>query len=448
MRIVYITSIALAVALLFPRGSEGGGDGFDLSRHSIEPDQILSGGPPKDGIPAIMTPEFVTAPAADFLRETDRVVGVLIGGQAKAYPIKILNWHEVVNDKLGKTPIAVTYCPLTGSAVVFERLVGDDTLSFGVSGRLYESNVLLYDHQGESLWSQLASEAVTGSSTGTTLQQIPAVLTSWGAWQASHPETLVLSPKTGHPRDYDANPYAAYESSGSLMFRSSRRDPRLLPKDRVLGVVVGNESRAYPLSELEMADTAVTDTLGGQQIIVTLREGTATAMQGDSLLEAIELYWFAWAAFHPHTSVWRSEASPPCGATQRLDDAKIVESKSYWTSLGAAFSAAPGSDPMAAVRSGLFVLSGRLKNDSDLPIHHVLLRFELIDTDGIVVHRYDGYNRSAEGLRFVEGDPAPEKTRAKAVPIGPHDTDSYRMIFIGDEIPSFDHPRVSIVSVE
>ena len=147
MRIVYISAIALAVAFLLPDGSEGGGGGFDLSRHSIDPDQILSGGPPKDGIPAILAPEFVPASAADFLRETDRVVGLLIGNEAKAYPIKVLNWHEVVNDKLGKTPIAVTYCPLTGSAVVFERLVGDDTLSFGVSGRLYESNVLIYDHQ-------------------------------------------------------------------------------------------------------------------------------------------------------------------------------------------------------------------------------------------------------------------------------------------------------------
>jgi hypothetical protein len=178
--------------------------GFDTTRHSVPLSQILSGGPPKDGIPAIMAPRLVAASAATFLRGGDAVIGVTEAGVAKAYPVRILNWHEVVNDQIAGVPIVVTYCPLTASAVVYDRAPRGAPLTFGVSGRLYQSNVLIYDYQTESLWSQLKEEALTGSFTGTALRAFPSVVTTWADWQSTHPQTLVLSPDTsraGHLLD-------------------------------------------------------------------------------------------------------------------------------------------------------------------------------------------------------------------------------------------------------
>ena len=272
-RIAGASSLIAAVAVVV--GCAHAGDDFDLSRHSVPLDRIMSGGPPKDGIPAIKTPRFVDASAASFLRDDDRVIGLARGGVAKAYPLRILNGHEVVNDSVDDLPVAVTYCPLTGSAVAFDRRIAGQTLSFGVSGRLYESNVLMYDHQSESLWSQLAAEAVTGDHTGAKLAEVPTLVISWKAWKTAHPDTLVLSTSTGHVRDYDRNPYGAYESSGSLMFRPSRRDPRLRPKDRVLGLVMGGAARAYPLSDLQDAGGTVEDSIDGRTVTIAIHQRIA-----------------------------------------------------------------------------------------------------------------------------------------------------------------------------
>ena len=135
--------------------------GFDTSRHSIPVDDIYDGGPGKDGIPAILHPKFISAEEADqtFLKKSDRILGIVQNGQAKAYPIKILNWHEIVNDRIGGASIVVTYCPLCGTGMVFDTKVNGRELTFGVSGLLYQSDMLLYDHQTESLWSQIKSEA-------------------------------------------------------------------------------------------------------------------------------------------------------------------------------------------------------------------------------------------------------------------------------------------------
>ena len=136
--------------------------GFDLKKHNVPLDQIVDGGPGKDGIPAILTPRFVPAGEATFLQDADRVLGLTLGAEAKAYPIKILNWHEIVNDTVSGTAVVVTYCPLCGTGIAFDATVQGSLYTFGVSGLLYQSDLLMYDHQTESLWSQISMHAVAG----------------------------------------------------------------------------------------------------------------------------------------------------------------------------------------------------------------------------------------------------------------------------------------------
>ena len=168
-------------------------NGFDLATAEIPPDDILRGGPPRDGIPAVHDPKFVPADAATFLAPDDRVLGLVVDETARAYPVRILDWHEIVNDRIGDTAFAVTYCPLCGSGVVFRANVGGEQLSFGVSGLLYKSDVLLYDLQTETLWSQLLRRAVSGELRGTRLQSLPVVHTTWRDWKTRHPDSQVLS---------------------------------------------------------------------------------------------------------------------------------------------------------------------------------------------------------------------------------------------------------------
>src|SRR5215472_10199714 len=227
--------------------------GFDLARHSVPTDEILDGGPPKDGIPAILEPKFVSASDAVFLMPNDRVVGVLVKGRARAYPLKILNWHEVVDDALAGSPLAVTYCPLTASAIVYNRALDTRALTLGVSGKLYQSNLLFYDKSTESLWSQIKGEAVAGPLTGRRLEPLPSVVTTWETWRKVHPDTLVLDVNTGYSRNYGIDPYQSYESSDQIMFPVTPLDGRLPTKERVLGLTVNGSDEALPFSRLTKA---------------------------------------------------------------------------------------------------------------------------------------------------------------------------------------------------
>jgi hypothetical protein len=185
--------------------------GFDLARHSVPPDEILDGGPSKDGIPAILQPKFVSASDALFLMADDRVVGVVVKGKARAYPLKILNWHEAVDDSVAGKSFAVTYCPLTASAIVYDREFGTKPLTLGVSGKLYESNLLFYDKGTETLWSQIKGEAIAGPLTGQRLEALASVVTTWTVWRKARPGTLVLDSNTGYSRNYGVDRYQSYE---------------------------------------------------------------------------------------------------------------------------------------------------------------------------------------------------------------------------------------------
>jgi len=281
--------------------------GFDYSRHSIPLDEIRAGGPPKDGIPALYDPGFIPAGKADYLRASDRVLGLAIGGEAKAYPVRILNWHELVNDRMGGKSVLVTYCPLCGTGMAFDADIDGERFLFGVSGRLYNSNVLFYDKTTESLWSQLKQEAVTGPMTGQELTLLPLEHTTWQAWSLKHPNTLVLSTDTGHFRNYQRDPYVGYDTSAEIYFPVSHRDSRLSTKAWVAGVVVQGQAKAYPLSRLE-ADKDIHDTIAGKDITVTYNQDSESVMVRDKrgqVIPSVQAYWFAWSAFYPETKMYK-----------------------------------------------------------------------------------------------------------------------------------------------
>ena len=290
-------------------GSPALAGAFDLSHASVPEEEIVSGGPPKDGIPALTDPAVMAAEAATFLRPDDRVLGVEWHGQARAYPIQILNWHEVVNDRVGGAPIAVTYCPLCGTGMVFDANHEGTRVTFGVSGLLYNSDVLLYDRTTESLWSQLGMEAVAGPRVGDRLTWLPVAHTTWAAWYAAHPTTDVLSLQTGYRRDYARDPYASYGASARLMFPVRHRDDRLATKAWVLGVLLNGEPKAYPLDRLPNGPM-LEDALGGQQVRIrydaAARSASVTDQDGQPI-PAVQAYWFAWAAFYPDTVIYELE---------------------------------------------------------------------------------------------------------------------------------------------
>jgi hypothetical protein len=243
------------------------------------PQSELRRGAPKDAIPAITDPTF----AGDWrdlqwsLADEDQVVGVARDGEARAYPLSLLNWHEVVNDTFDG-PLLVTYCPLCGSAVTAVRTVNGEETIFGVSGLLYKNDLVMYDELTDSLWSQILATAIQGEQTGATLELVPSSLTTWGAWRAEHPDTVVLLPPpdsntvSGRDvrRDYGRNPYAGYEDSRRIgIGGSSFDDDRLHPKAIVVGVAHDDVARAYPL-EVVAAAGVVNDTVGGLPVVVTV----------------------------------------------------------------------------------------------------------------------------------------------------------------------------------
>ncbi len=279
-------------------------NGFELEPASVPVNEILRGGPPRDGIPALTRPPVLAADESPW-HDDEMVMGVELGGEARAYPIALLNWHELVNDLVGGEPILVSYCPLCGSGLVFERRVGGELRTFGVSGLLYQSDVLLYDRETESLWSQLASRAVTGPADGTRLRVLRSQQVRWGDWKERHPHTSVLSPDTGYRRDYARSPYSGYASSRELYFPAPV-DRRYHPKMPTLGVrLAGGPALGFPSAEIEKSGGSVTESFEGHEIVVSFDpEAGVFHTEAPPEVEVIEAYWFAWAAFHPEAAVY------------------------------------------------------------------------------------------------------------------------------------------------
>lgn len=311
IRLSQITSVIILAALFLSSDADTAvqqRNGFDIKGALIPIDEILPGGPPRDGIPAIDGPRFDHAEESSGLKDNDPVLGIVRNNIAKAYPIRILNWHEIVNDHFDREPVVVTYCPLCGSGMAFLATIGGKPLEFGVSGLLYKSDVLLYDRLTESLWSQLMMKAVTGQHRGTELTAIVIEHTSWQDWRTNHPETMVLSFATGYRRDYARDPYGRYQDSERLFFPVTFNRADLHPKELVIGLEISGKAKAWPLAELSKTNGTVLDMIGATNVTITYNHKHNNALLTDdsgSPLPGTTLYWFAWSAFHPDSEVYK-----------------------------------------------------------------------------------------------------------------------------------------------
>jgi hypothetical protein len=297
----------------------------DFKRHSVPLAEISSGGPGKDGIPAIDEPKFVPVSEVDFLDGREPVVQLELGGDARAYPIQILIWHEIVNETVGGTPVTVTFCPLCNTTIVFDRRLDGKVLDFGTTGNLRNSDLIMYDRQTESWWQQFGGEAIVGKLTGKELRQLPASIVAWEEFAREHPSGRVLSRDTGYVRSYGDNPYAGYDSvdTSPLFPAANQDDDRLPPKERVVYLERKREQVVVPFSALAEKRRIEVE-IGGEELVVTWRPGTRSALDAGTIaggrdvgsvfvrsadtgkLVAHDLpFWFAVAAFAPEAEIVR-----------------------------------------------------------------------------------------------------------------------------------------------
>ncbi|MEE9326142.1 MAG: DUF3179 domain-containing protein [Cocleimonas sp.] len=286
-------------------------NGFPLENSIIPTEKILSGGPPRDGIPSIDKPKFMGANQVSYLKPKDRVIGIVVAGEARAYPIRILNWHEIINDVIKGQAVAVTFCPLCGSGIVYSADFNGKAHQFGVSGLLYNSDVLLYDRQTETLWSQILSKGVSGKLVNQELKIIPSSHTSWQDWLKKHPNSKVLSNETGFSRDYSRSPYGDYNNNKSTYFPVAFRNKQYHPKERVLGVTINGKQKVYPFSELaKTKKNSLNDNFAGKQFKLTFdvenRDGSIKDSSG-KVIPSINTFWFAWYAFHPKAEIYKAK---------------------------------------------------------------------------------------------------------------------------------------------
>ena len=358
-----IAPAAAAMALLGCSGSTDGGTGprdppdpTDPSSSlvcTISSDKIFSGGVARDGIPALNNPEVAPGDQS-FMGDDERVLGLVVSGQARAYPIGILWWHELINDTLGGLPVLVSYCPLTGSGIAFDPRINGELRSFGVSGLLFENNLIMFDRTKESLWNQMLLGSQCGPDRGTALTRLPMIEATWGQWKQMHPNTTFVTTNTGFPRDYRLYPYENYDDPNNpeTLYPTSRFSTQRPPKELILGVQDGSSAVAFPfgtLTELGLV-VALNDSIGttpllvmfladdqvaigfdrrvnGQTLTFSVADfaaptfsdaetgsiwdatGVAIAgpLQGSRLAmhpDAITVFWFAWSVYYPSTRLF------------------------------------------------------------------------------------------------------------------------------------------------
>jgi hypothetical protein len=280
--------------------------GFDESTtKSVALSDLHQGCPARDCIPSIDTPEFVAAADASHVADDDVVIAISFGGEHRAYPARILDHHEIVNDTIAGEPIAVTWCPLCGSAVGVRRRINGEITEFGVSGVLYNSDLVFYDRATETFWDQVEARGIVGPLTGEKLTLVPVTMTRWSRWRDAHPDTVVLSTNTGFDEDYSADHYGKYRDSTQLYFPVSNEDGRVHPKSVVFGFDIDGKAVAYTESLLRNHGSYRHD-LDGAELAVTLHEDGSVTLQrdgNDGVLRPIRLYWFAWYTFHPQTDL-------------------------------------------------------------------------------------------------------------------------------------------------
>lgn len=282
----------------------------DFEGAKVQRRKLLQGCPKQDCIPSLDAPIFETAEsAAAWLQEEDVVFAVEHRGEFRAYPQRIMNWHEIVNDQIEGDNVLITFCPLCGSALAFRPDVNGRDVMFGVSGKLHENDLVMYDRLEGNLWQQITGEAIVGPAAqrGETLKQLPIVTTTWEEWVEENPETLVLSRDTGYVRDYDVYPYGTYEQDDRILFGSSDAGVALQTKTVVYGIHVNSVSKAYTEDDLK-AEHTITDKVGGESVVVSRDSSGAVSVRLADGTEIIptRLFWFAWAAFNPDTELYAS----------------------------------------------------------------------------------------------------------------------------------------------
>lgn len=341
-----------------PDPGNGGDPPIDPNQNNgwlIPQNEVLDGGPGKDGIPALTNPEFVEASAVDYLSNDDLVLGYFDGNEARAYPHSILDYHEIVNDDFDELSIAVIYCPLTGTGIGWDRKLGETKTTFGVSGLLYNSNIIPYDRLSDSYWSQIQLRGVRGTYADTIAKTYNLLETTWKNWKEMYPNTSVVSTNTGHSRNYNVYPYGSYRTSNQLIFPVSHHDGRLHRKQRVLGVLISGKAIAYDFERFSAGGQnsnviLVNDFFNGKDVVVATNEAKDFAVAFDKDLDGTTLefsptseplpavmqdnegtvwdvfgrglsgprqgeqlstftqfigYWFAWAAFYPDIELYQ-----------------------------------------------------------------------------------------------------------------------------------------------
>lgn len=282
----------------------------DGVKHSVPLNEILGGGPPKDGIPSIDHPKFVSvAEAGNFLKDNEPGIALNFEDTNRFYPFQILVWHEIVNDTINAKRVLVTYCPLCLSGIVFDPVVSGERVEFGTSGKLWNSNLVMYDRKTDSLWSQILGEAIVGEKTGTRLAVLPSDQIKFGEWKKLHPEGVVLSRDTGATRFYGQDPYGDYYTTPGTFFPVNKKDNRLSEKEFVLGVVINEKARAYYPPAVKKAGK-IEDKFEGKTIVAEYEKDIDAVRifekKSDGTLERINpfgAFWFSWVAAHPDTEL-------------------------------------------------------------------------------------------------------------------------------------------------
>lgn len=339
-------------------GGVSGGSGTDqdtlTGKWLVPKEKVFDGGPGKDGIPSVDEPKFLDASQVEYLNSNDLVLGIKIGDQIHAYPHPVMNWHEIVNDSLDDSHIAITYCPLTGTGIGWDRQIMGEVTTFGVSGLLYNSNLIPYDRLTESNWSQMLNKGIHGEMIGSEATTHTLLETTWATWEKMFPDSRVLSTNTGFKRNYQHNPYGNYKEKPDLLFPVEPLDERLFSKERVLGIIRDGQAKTYRFESFADSVTLIRDTfqekafiIAGskqQNLLVAFENQTMESRETDLQFEAVQDalpvimkdatgsrwnvfgeavtgpnkgkklkqaksmigFWFAWGAFYPNPSIYEN----------------------------------------------------------------------------------------------------------------------------------------------
>ena len=319
----------------------------DFGQTTVDLGEIGHGGLPRDAIPAIDHPRFVsTDDAGEWLYPREPVIALEVGGEARAYPIQVLIWHEIVNDMLGASPVAVTFCPLCNAAIVFERKVDGRLLDFGTTGKLRHSDLVMYDRQTESWWQQFTGTGIVGHYAGQTLRRIPASIIAFEDFREAYPEGQVLSRDTGYPRDYGRNPYRGYDRVGDRPFLlRGTPDPRLPAMQRVLGISLESTSVAYPLPGL-LERTPINEEIDETPVVVFAKAGALSALDTETIRSS---------RFVPTAAAYDRRVGAQELTFERRNDAVVDrETGSRWNVLGHALDGPLAGSRLTQVDDGVF----------------------------------------------------------------------------------------------